>query len=268
MRILILKMRLNNHSRTSNSSLKGFFHSRYRRLAKSTLILIPLFNIYYTIFSVWQPFFNKRISIELELLRLYFEIGCASLQGFVISMIYCFTNSEVRAELIKIVERKLLQHNLNMRRFSSISYNTRKHSSYTNTKLKYNSSQATMKLDLNDVDTDIELNNLKISSNNTSSQHLKIKNSMNKSNKFQEKIKSCCLNESRKNSSELTYTPNLTLLSSKSDQLSADDSIIEIQPLRQVKCFSEYSFKFIDEDDNDNNNDNCDDPNNLQEAEL
>ena len=114
--------------------------STYRRLAKSTLILIPLFSIYYIAFSVWTPFFKIGIALELELIRLYFEIVWASFQGFVISLIYCFFNAEVRIEVIKIVERRLLKRNPNMRRLSSLSFSSARRYS-TKIKERINSSQ-------------------------------------------------------------------------------------------------------------------------------
>lgn len=89
-------------------------------MAKSTLILLPLFSIYYIAFSVWQPFVRGKLPVVLELIRLYFEIICSSFQGFAISCIYCFFNEEVRNEIVISIERKLLQRYPNMRRFSQI----------------------------------------------------------------------------------------------------------------------------------------------------
>ena len=50
-----------------------------RKLAKSTLILLPFFSIYYIVFS-WLTFSKNHISVELELIKLYFEIICSSFQ--------------------------------------------------------------------------------------------------------------------------------------------------------------------------------------------
>ena len=97
-----------------------FFNFKNRKLAKSTLILLPLFSIYYIAFSVWQPFVRGKLPVVLELIRLYFEIICSSFQGFAISCIYCFFNEEVRNEIVISIERKLLQRYPNMRRFSQI----------------------------------------------------------------------------------------------------------------------------------------------------
>jgi hypothetical protein len=108
-----------------------------RRLAKATLILVPLFSTYYIAFSVWHPFIKKGVTVELELTRLYFEIIWASSQvnlndlfldrknilktlvifkGLAISLIYCFLNSEVQNEFFRILERQMLKRNPNMKR--------------------------------------------------------------------------------------------------------------------------------------------------------
>jgi hypothetical protein len=91
-----------------------------RKLAKSTLILLPLFSIYYIAFSVWQPFVRGKLAIEFELIRLYFEIICSALQGLAISLIYCFFNSEVQQEIVKQIDRLILRYNPNMGQLSSL----------------------------------------------------------------------------------------------------------------------------------------------------
>ncbi len=108
-------------------------------MAKSTLILLPLFSIYYIAFSVWQPFVRGKLPVVLELIRLYFEIICSSFQGFAISCIYCFFNEEVRNEIVISIERKLLQRYPNMRRFSQ--FNRREQPSNCSFK-RHNQSQS------------------------------------------------------------------------------------------------------------------------------
>ena len=90
-----------------------------RKLAKSTLILLPLFSIYYIAFSVWQPFVRGKLAIEFELIRLYFEIICSSFQGLAISLIYSFFNTEVRTEMLRQIDNLLMQHYPNMNGLSS-----------------------------------------------------------------------------------------------------------------------------------------------------
>ncbi|XP_029105923.1 growth hormone releasing hormone receptor 2 [Scleropages formosus] len=62
-----------------------------RRLAKSTLLLVPLFGVRYVVFAL----FPDHVAFQL---RLCFELILGSFQGFVVALLYCFLNGEVRRD--------------------------------------------------------------------------------------------------------------------------------------------------------------------------
>ncbi|XP_008049619.1 growth hormone-releasing hormone receptor [Carlito syrichta] len=73
---------------------QGSLHtqSQYWRLSKSTLFLIPLFGSHYIIFNFLPD--NAGLGIRLPL-----ELGLGSFQGFLVAILYCFLNQEVRTEI-------------------------------------------------------------------------------------------------------------------------------------------------------------------------
>ncbi|XP_015225830.1 PREDICTED: growth hormone-releasing hormone receptor-like [Cyprinodon variegatus] len=65
--------------------------SQYRRLARSTLLLIPLFGTHYMFFSFLPDYLNS--------LRFYIELCLGSFQGLLVAVLYCFLNQEVQKEV-------------------------------------------------------------------------------------------------------------------------------------------------------------------------
>ncbi|XP_051542530.1 vasoactive intestinal polypeptide receptor 2 [Myxocyprinus asiaticus] len=85
-RILVQKLRC--------PDVGGNDQSQYRRLAKSTLLLIPLFGVNYVLF-VYIIDEND----EMENYKIFFDLGLGSFQGLVVAILYCFLNTEVQSEL-------------------------------------------------------------------------------------------------------------------------------------------------------------------------
>lgn len=79
---------------------------KFRKLAKSTLVLIPLFGIHYIIFGGIPDVLDEKT----ELVKLYFEMFFSSLQGFFVALLFCFLNSEVQHELCKSWQRYRIMH--------------------------------------------------------------------------------------------------------------------------------------------------------------
>ncbi|XP_063062145.1 vasoactive intestinal polypeptide receptor 2 [Engraulis encrasicolus] len=86
-RILIEKLRC--------PDVAGPDQSQYKRLAKSTLLLIPLFGVNYVVFV----YIMEKASDALEKYKIFFDLGIGSFQGLVVAILYCFLNSEVQGEL-------------------------------------------------------------------------------------------------------------------------------------------------------------------------
>lgn len=76
-------------------------HSRdpkcYRKLAKSTLVLIPLFGVHFVVFNAIPICLEPNI----EIIWMYLELTISSFQGFIVSLLFCFFNGEVKTEIRK-----------------------------------------------------------------------------------------------------------------------------------------------------------------------
>ncbi|XP_053453490.1 parathyroid hormone 2 receptor isoform X2 [Nycticebus coucang] len=74
---------------------------QYRQLAKSTLVLVLVFGVHYIVF-VCLPHSFTGLGWEI---RMHCELFFNSFQGFFVSIIYCYCNGEVQAEVKKLWSR-------------------------------------------------------------------------------------------------------------------------------------------------------------------
>ncbi|XP_058156244.1 parathyroid hormone 2 receptor isoform X2 [Dasypus novemcinctus] len=74
---------------------------QYRKLAKSTLVLVLVFGVHYVVF-VCLPRSFTGLGWEI---RMHCELFFNSFQGFFVSIIYCYCNGEVQSEMKKLWSR-------------------------------------------------------------------------------------------------------------------------------------------------------------------
>ncbi|XP_077480107.1 vasoactive intestinal polypeptide receptor 2 [Stigmatopora argus] len=89
-RVLVQKLRC--------ADVGGNDGSQYKRLAKSTLLLIPLFGIHHVVFV----YLMEPSDETMRRLKIFFELGLGSFQGFIVAVLYCFLNCEVQSEFRRI----------------------------------------------------------------------------------------------------------------------------------------------------------------------
>ncbi|XP_028990664.1 parathyroid hormone 3 receptor isoform X2 [Betta splendens] len=78
---------------------------QYRKLLKSTLVLMPLFGVHYMVFMA-LPYTD--VTGLLWQVQMHYEMFFNSSQGFLVAFIYCFCNGEVQAEVKKAWLRRSL----------------------------------------------------------------------------------------------------------------------------------------------------------------
>ncbi|XP_053269986.1 parathyroid hormone 3 receptor [Pleuronectes platessa] len=82
---------------------------QYRKLLKSTLVLMPLFGVHYMVFMA-LPYTD--VTGLLWQVQMHYEMFFNSSQGFFVAFIYCFCNGEVQAEVKKAWLRRSLAQDL------------------------------------------------------------------------------------------------------------------------------------------------------------
>ncbi|XP_030606861.1 parathyroid hormone/parathyroid hormone-related peptide receptor [Archocentrus centrarchus] len=97
-RVLATKLRETNAGRCDT-------RQQYRKLLKSTLVLMPLFGVHYIIFHA-MPY--TEVSAIPWLIQMHYEMLFNSFQGLLVAIIYCFCNGEVQAEIKKSWSRRTL----------------------------------------------------------------------------------------------------------------------------------------------------------------
>ncbi|XP_010165554.2 glucagon-like peptide 2 receptor, partial [Antrostomus carolinensis] len=81
------------------------FHDYKYRLARSTLVLIPLLGIHEFVFTFIT---DEQVEGLSRHIRLFIQLTMSSFHGFFVAILYCFANGEVKAELQKHWSRFLL----------------------------------------------------------------------------------------------------------------------------------------------------------------
>ncbi|XP_076683708.1 vasoactive intestinal polypeptide receptor 2 isoform X2 [Andrena cerasifolii] len=95
-RVLLLKLKSTVSEETQ----------RYKRWAKSTLVLVPLFGVHYTVFLGMS--YSIGVNETVEIVWLFCDQFFASFQGFFVAVLYCFLNGEVRTEVSRAIRSQKL----------------------------------------------------------------------------------------------------------------------------------------------------------------
>ncbi|XP_055348377.1 secretin receptor-like [Paramacrobiotus metropolitanus] len=72
---------------------------KYRRLAKSTLVLLAVYGIHFFILLVIE---EVNMNIYLDVVLLMIDLAFTSSQGFIAALLLCFANADVRSEVCRM----------------------------------------------------------------------------------------------------------------------------------------------------------------------
>ncbi|XP_041938810.1 glucagon receptor-like [Alosa sapidissima] len=92
LKVILSKLRADNQLRYPDYKL---------RLAKATLTLIPLFGVHEMVFIFATDEQTKGV---LRLIKVFVTLFLSSFQGFLVAVLYCYSNKEVKAELQKCLQ--------------------------------------------------------------------------------------------------------------------------------------------------------------------
>ncbi|XP_013771881.1 diuretic hormone receptor-like [Limulus polyphemus] len=90
-------------------------HQQYRKAAKALLVLVPLLGVTYVLVIVTPTHKTARLVFT------YIQATLLSIQGFAVSLLYCFMNAEVRNTLNYHLERWRTLRNVGGRRSRTVS---------------------------------------------------------------------------------------------------------------------------------------------------
>ncbi|XP_062467872.1 glucagon receptor-like isoform X1 [Pezoporus occidentalis] len=99
LKVILAKLRANQ---------KGYADYKLR-LAKATLTLIPLFGIHEVVFIFAT---DEQTTGILRYIKVFFTLFLNSFQGFLVAVLYCFANKEVKSEMKKKWQLWKLDHSV------------------------------------------------------------------------------------------------------------------------------------------------------------
>ncbi|KAG7227757.1 hypothetical protein INR49_013551 [Caranx melampygus] len=95
LRVILSKLRASNQSEYPDYKLRQVVAACFQ-LAKATLTLIPLFGIHEVVFIFAT---DEQTTGVLRYIKVFFTLFLNSFQGFLVAVLYCYANKEVRTEL-------------------------------------------------------------------------------------------------------------------------------------------------------------------------
>ncbi|XP_060563911.1 secretin receptor-like [Ruditapes philippinarum] len=110
--VRVLCLRMKNHRNVKGNN------QQVRRLAKFSLVLIPLFGVLY----IGTSAYPTGVDVKADMIYLYCEMFYNSFQGFLLAVLFCFLNEEVHNEIRRCWYRHRQQDNVFTRTFTLSSY--------------------------------------------------------------------------------------------------------------------------------------------------